>query len=200
MLTCFFILPAIVRKLTSAILIFVLFFNLFGYRFIADYLQHKSDKHLEARLDKNNYNESELLELKIPLHLQYQTSSSAFERYDGEVKLNGVLYKYVKRKVINDTLVLLCIPNLQKMELQTAKNDFFKNTNDLAQNNSSKKSDNSKPVSFQKLTSEYEQQSFGFNTGSMSRISQNFGLNYLEKNLTSSPHVSPEQPPDFISA
>src|SRR6185295_4704314 len=100
---------------------------------------------LEARLDKDHYNESELIELKVAIHLPYQTSWSHFERYDGEVQLNGILYKYVKRKVINDTLVLLCIPNQEKMNLQTAKNDFFKNTNDLA-NTDSKKSGNSKTI------------------------------------------------------
>src|ERR1044071_4598320 len=157
----------VVRKIASATLIFILLFNLFGYRLVVDYLQHKSDTRLEARLDKNNYNESELIELKIPIHLPYQTSWAEFERYDGEVQLDGVLYKYVKRKVINDTLVLLCIPNHQKMELQTAKNDFFKNTNDLAQNNSSKKSDNSKTLSFKKLMSEYDDQTFGIKPGSL---------------------------------
>ena len=82
---------------------------LFGYRFVADYMQQRSDKQLEAHLDKNNYKESELIELKVPIHLPYQTTWAEFERYDGEVELNGILYKYVKRKVVNDTLVLLCI-------------------------------------------------------------------------------------------
>lgn len=188
------------RKIASAILIVILLFNLFGYRFISDYLQYKSDARLEARLDKSNYNESELIELKIPVHLPYQTTWAEFERYDGEVQLNGILYKYVKRKVINDTLVLLCIPNHGKMDLQTARDDFFKNTNDLAQNNSSKKSDNSKTISFKKLMSEYDEQSFGFNASSIYSANQNFGFNYAVKNLSNSPHVSPEQPPDFISA
>ena len=187
------------RKFTSAILICILFFNWFGYRFVADYLQQKYDTQLEARLDKNHYNEAELIELKIPIHLPYQTTWAEFERYDGEVQLNGILYKYVKRKVTNDTLVLLCIPNHQKMNLQTAEDDFFKNTNDLAQNNS-KKSDNSKSISFKKLMSEYDEQSFGFKVNSIDNSDQNFGLNYGVKKPANSPHISPEQPPDFIIA
>ena len=190
----------IVRKITSAILICILFFNLFGYRFVADYLQHKSDTRLEARLDKNNYNESELIELKIPIDLPYQTNWAEFERYDGEVQLNGILYKYVKRKVTNDTLVLLCIPNHQKMDLQTARDDFFKNTNDLAQNNNSKKSDNSKTISFKKSISEYDEQFFGFDGNTFSNANQTFGFAYLVNNPTNSPHISPEQPPDLICA
>ena len=188
------------RKIASAILICILLFNLFGYRFVADYLQHKSDTRLEARLDKNNYSESELIELKIPINLPYQTSWAEFERYDGEVQLNGILYKYVKRKVTNDTLVLLCIPNHKKMNLQIAEDDFFKNTNDLAQNDNSKKSDNSKTISFKKLMSEYDQQSFGFNANSIHNVNRSFGCNYLVKEPANSPHISPEQPPDFLRA
>jgi hypothetical protein len=189
-----------VRKIASAILIFILLFNLFGYRFISDYLQKKSDTQLEVRLDNNKYDESQLIELKIPIHLPYQTSWSQFERYDGEVQLNGILYKYVKRKVVNDTLVLLCIPNHQKMELQTAKNDFFKNTNDLAQNNGSKKSDNSKNISFKKLISEYDEQSFGIKPVSLFSYLPKYGFTYLVINTVNSPHLSPEQPPEFLSA
>jgi hypothetical protein len=187
-----------VRKIASAILICILLFNLFGYRFVADYFQQKADARLEARLDKNYYNEAELLELKIPMHVEDQTSSRAFERVDGEVTLDGVLYKYVKRKVTNDTMVLLCIPHHQKMDLQKARDDFFKNTNDIAQNNSNK-SDNSKTISFKKLLSEYDEQVFSFKANSITGPRQDFEV-INSVNFPNSPHVSPEQPPDAISA
>ncbi|MEO6329112.1 MAG: hypothetical protein ABIO55_09275, partial [Ginsengibacter sp.] len=173
--------------------------NLFGYRLVSDYLQQKYDARLEARLDKNHYNEAELVELKIPIHLPYQTSWADFERYDGEVEFNGILYKYVKRKVANDTLIVLCIPNQQKMNLQTAKNDFFKTTNDLA-NNNSKKSGGSKTIFFKKLTSEYDDRTYNFNANVVHDDQKCFGLAKLVANLLSSPHISPEQPPDFIGA
>ena len=186
------------RKIASAILICILLFNLIGYRFVADYMQQKSDTQLEARLDQNHYNEAELVELKIPIHLEYQINSPTFERIDGEVKLDGILYKYVKRKVTNDTLVLLCLPNHKKMDLQKAKDEFFKNTNDIAQGNNSKKSDNSKSISFKKLTSEYEEQSLSFNAQQINSH-HDFGIFSLI-NLSKSPHISPEQPPEPISA
>jgi hypothetical protein len=161
-------------------------------------MQQKSDARLEARLDRNHYNEAELLELRIPIHLEYQINSAAFERVNGEVKVDGILYKYVKRKVTNDTLVLLCIPNHQKMDLQKAWDDFFKNTNDIAQGNNSKKSDNSKSISFKKITSEYEEQFLSFNHQQINSH-LDFGIVSLAS-LSTSPHVSPEQPPEAISA
>lgn len=178
---------------------FILLFNLVGYRFVVDYMQQKSDEALEARLDLDDYNESELIEIKIPVNMPYQTSWSEYERYDGEVEMDGISYKYVKRRLLNDTLYLRCIPNTQKMRLQTAKNDFFKNNNDIAQNNSSKKSDNAKSLALKKLICEYDEHTFSFNAGALSITQRSFGR-CLVKGIISSAHISPEQPPDLLVA
>jgi len=186
-----------VRKFASAILMFILLFNLAGYRFIVDYMQKRSDEKLEVRLDHDEYNESQLIEIKIPVHMPYQTSWSEYERYDGEVEMDGISYKYVKRKLSNDTLYLKCIPNTQRMQLQAAKNDFFKNSNDIAQSNNSKKSDNSKSVTLKKLICEYDEQDFLFKLNFLSTTQQLFRL-YLQNRIITSAHISPEQPPDFL--
>ena len=185
------------RKLFAAIIICILLFNWFGYRLVTNYMQHKADIRLESKLDNNHYDESQLIEIKVPINLPYQTTWSSFERYDGEVEMNGILYKYVKRKLVNDTLVLLCIPNHQKMELRTASNDFFKNTNDLSQTNS-KKSGNSNTGSFKKLMSDYDEHTFAVHIHTLG-LDPLFGSRYLTGNLLSSPHHSPEQPPDLLA-
>lgn len=167
---------------------------------MVNYLQHRSDTHLEALLDDNQYDDSQLIELKIPTHLPYQTSWASFERYNGEIEMNGKLYRYVKRKVYNDTLYLMCIPNNNKMNLEIARNDFFKNTNDLNQNNNSNRSDNSKSSSFKNTMSEYDGYSFIFNLNVRESSSCKFPLNYQVNKLLTSPHISPEQPPDHIPA
>lgn len=187
------------KKTSSALLICLLLFNWFGYNLVANYLQQKSDKHLEALLDDNRYDDAQLLELKIPTQVPYQTSWASYERYDGEVEMNGVLYKYVKRKVSNDTLYLLCIPNTSKMDLQAARDDFFKNTNDLAQNKNSNQSNNSKSA-FKNLMSEYDASSFIFKLNERELASLNCNFTYQINSLFTSPHISPEQPPDFLLA
>ena len=162
-------------------------------------MQQELNDQFEARLDNNAYDESQLVELKIPIHLPYQTSWSSYQRYNGEIEINGILYKYVKRKVANDTLSLMCIANTKKMHLETAKDDFFKISNDLMQNNNSKKSGNSKSA-FKNLQGEYDQYSFVSNTFSMVYGRQNCWLPIQSQNLLSSPHISPEQPPDMEEA
>ena len=126
-------------KRAAAILLLLIFlFNWFGYRLLSDYLQHRADTQLEAQLDQQQYNESSLIEIRVPLNMPYQSISSDFERYDGEIEFNGIHYKYVKRKVENGELVLLCLPNENRMRLQSARDEFFKLVNDLQHNSQSK--------------------------------------------------------------
>jgi hypothetical protein len=157
-------------------------------------MEHKADSRLEIKLDNNHYDESQLIELKIPIDLPYQSTWASFERFDGEIEMNGTLYKYVKRKLVNDTLVLLCIPNHQKMELQTARNDFFKNTNDLSQNSSKKSGSNT--ATFKKLMSDYDDHSYRLHVNS-AQYQQVFSFSYTAGQLLHIPHISPEQPPDM---
>lgn len=180
-------------------LILIFLFNLGGYRLWFYYEQQQSDKRLEASIDKNEYDKADLITIKVPLSLPYQTDWKEFERVEGEINLHGKIYKYVKRKVQKGELILLCIPDHNKMQLETAKDDFFKYANDLMQNNSSKKSDNSKAAAFKNLLSEYYQISIDFNKNSIQQTKQSFSLPYQVGNLVSSPHISPEQPPDFSS-
>jgi hypothetical protein len=144
-------------KRAAAILLLIIFlFNWFGYRLLSDYLQHRADTQLESRFDQQQYNEANLIEIRVPLNMPYQSISSDFERYDGETEFNGIHYKYVKRKVENGVLVLLCLPNESRMRLQNARDEFFKLVNDLQHDTQSK---NSTPASsIKNPVTEYWQQ------------------------------------------
>ena len=119
-------------KQTAAILfLFVALFNLGGYRLLTGHLQNQANKELETKLDNRQYDRAELILIKTPLQLPYY-SSSRFERVSGEIVLKGVVYKYVERRVCNDTLELLCIKDAQRTSLQQAKEEFYKQSNGLA--------------------------------------------------------------------
>jgi hypothetical protein len=147
---------SIVKKLAAILLIGVFFFNWFGFRLLTDYLQHRADQQLEARLDLNDYDESLLIEMRVPLNMPYQTQSSGFERIDGEIEIDGIHYKYVKRKIEMGELVLLCLPNHSKMQLESASDNFFQLVNDL-QNPVQNKGSQPAP-SFKSPVTEYWQQ------------------------------------------
>lgn len=168
-----------------------------GYRFVFNYAQQQSDQTFIANLDNDNYNEAELLTIKVPISIPYQNDRQNFERVDGEINYQGKFYKYVKRKIEDGQLVLLCLPDQNKMRLQSAKDDFFKTANDLVQNNQSKKSDHSKSTSFKNLASDYITET-SINNDVLFAVTLPIGVTKKAANLSSCPHLSPEQPPDFI--
>jgi len=94
-------------------------------------LQQKEQSFFEATLDKEDYNEKDLITFKVPLSMPYQVSWKDFERVDGEITINGVIYKYVKRKIEDGQLILLCLPYYKKMTLVRASTEFGSHGNDL---------------------------------------------------------------------
>ena len=143
------------KRIASILLLCILFFNWFGYRILSDYYEHQADVVLEQKLDNSDYDESQLIEIKVPLKLPYQTNWKEFERFDGEIEVDGVHYKYVKRAVYNDSLILLCLPNEGKMKLLSARDEFFKLVNDIQDPSQGKKSDKSNSLSVKNPVTEY---------------------------------------------
>lgn len=184
------------KKLLAILLLFLLFFNWYGYRLLSAYLQAASDTTLEAKLDKNEYEESQLIELRIPINLPYHNDWTGFERYSGDIEIDGVHYKYVKRKVEKGELVLMCLPNNEKQLLQTARDNFFKLVNDLQQNDSGKKSEKNSANAFKGLFAEYQQEKNNWTVDQILAIRANYQSSAF---VQVSGHFtdSPEQPPDF---
>jgi hypothetical protein len=181
-------------KRAAAILLLIIFlFNWFGYRLLSDYLQHRSDARLEAQLDQQQYNEASLIEIRVPLNMPYQSISSSYERYDGEIEFNGIHYKYVKRKVENGELVLLCLPNENRMRLQNSRDEFFKLVNDLQHNSQSK---NSTPASsIKNPVTEYWQQQNNWQLQALAAQLHHY-TGYAIVIPTSPLVITPAQPPE----
>jgi len=95
-----------------------------GYLPLYNYLINKADEQQISVVERQGYADSELIVVKTALHLPYFTSNSDYVRVDGRIELNGIHYNYVKRKVSNDTLYLLCLPNQKKTALYAEKNSL----------------------------------------------------------------------------
>ena len=130
------------RKIASILLLAILAFNWVGYQLFSDYLQDRADNNFTAAIDENRYNESELVSVKVPAsYLSGYVHNNQFERVDGKVTIDGVQYNYVKRRIANDSLEFLCVPNHTATRIQSAKEDFFKLVNDLQHPGQGKKAD-----------------------------------------------------------
>ena len=184
------------KGFAAAIILFILCFNWFGYSTVVFLMQQKADMQLEASLDTKSIKESELFEIKIPLHLPYQTNWANYERYDGEVKLDGTIYKYVKRKVTSDTLHLMCIRNTKKMEYENAKSEFYKGANDLTSKNNSKKTPS---ITIKKMVVDVDNVLFYIGIKEIILGENNY---YPSRagSISNAHLISPKQPPDGFLA
>ncbi len=186
----------ILRRIISILLLGILLFNWVGYRMFSSYLEDKANAQFEARLDKNEYNEDQLLSIKIPVtHLPYYTNSKSFDRVNGEIEMQGMLYKYVKRRIFNDSIELLCIRDESAMQLHSAKDDFFKLINGLQFNDSrhSKKADPHKAVSKSFCSDNYTLGNVVSLRTPCTILSKNFSP-YLSA-ITGAYSFTPERPP-----
>jgi len=126
------------KKILSIFLLGTFLFNIIGYKVFFYFIQQNAEYRIQAKIDTIKDDDKGLSIVRVPLNLPYQTNWAEFERIDGEVSFNGITYKYVKRKVFNDTLVLVCLPFKEKTVIQKNSNDYFKKVNDLA-NDTNKK-------------------------------------------------------------
>lgn len=155
-----------------------------------------ADRQLEARLDNNDYQESDLVEVRVALNMPYQNEKSEFERHYGEIEVNGRLYTYVKSKVEQGYLVLMCIPNDSKEKIKAASNDFFKMANGLTTDQPGKKQSN---TNFAKnFWSEYDGRETDFSIDVHTELINKYFLD----NASSLSNVclsTPSQPPEVVT-
>jgi hypothetical protein len=181
------------KKIAAISILGILLFNWCGYRWVIDFMQQRADTRLEARLDRNDYDESRLVEIRIPLNMPYQSNWSGFERYNGEVEYNGIHYKFVKRKIENGQLVLKCIPNDTRQRLQTARDDFFKLVNDLQQEHSSQKSGNTHIV--KNNLGDYDDHTMQISVAMYCPALKDYAIFHVPR-VNANFHLAIEQPPE----
>lgn len=140
------------KKIGSILFLLILVFNFWGYKWALSYLEQKATVRLEQKLDAGKYDLSQLVEVKIPLHLPYYNEQRDYETFYGEVELNGQSYQYVKRKISGDTLFLLCIQHTEKNDINLAKSDYFKSVNNLQHDGQQK---GNQPASVKLMLSEF---------------------------------------------
>lgn len=156
-------------------------------------LQQKAGKELVTRLDNNQYNDKDLITLTVPLSMPYLTDSKDFERKDGEITINGKIYHYVKQKISNGNLILKCVPDVQKMHLENAKDNFFSLANEL-QNNSNSKNSGEHSQIIKLVFSDYIKTENVVNAFAVSNVANTCTDNYFA-HLQKGENLIPEQPP-----
>ncbi len=126
------------RRIVSIFLISCFLFNIAGYKLFFYYQLAQADSRIQARIETIHESDKNLFAVKIPIRLPYHTDWKDFESVEGEMTYNNTTYKYVKRKVLRDTLILLCIEHQEKSLIEKNSSDYSKRINDLLPDNSKK--------------------------------------------------------------
>jgi hypothetical protein len=186
------------RKIAAILLLLIFVFNLFGYKIFISCMVSNTSHSLEAAIDKNSYTEDQLISIKKPINLPYYNNTKDFTRSYGEVEMNGVFYQYVKSRIYNDSLEMLCIPNTSKQQLLHAKDDFAQAAFDLQKDGTKKATGQGKMASFIKLFTEYEKYT-GWRLQTLNSCTALQHTSYYNANSGSLHKATIEQPPDAFS-
>jgi hypothetical protein len=117
------------KKTFSILLVVLLLLNVLGYYGVFLGLQYKNTHDLALRLDADNYTNDEAVTIKIPLAIPYMESTD-YERVTGEFEHNGEFYTLVKQKLVQDTLIIVCVKNHEGKQIKKALVDYVKTFTD----------------------------------------------------------------------
>ena len=127
------------KKALSILLLLVFLFNVGGYYIVFWGLRYQTDQELTYRLNTDQYDPSETIEIKIPVTLPYPIQSQEFERVDGRFEHGGEHFKLIKHKLQNDTLYVVCLRDRETKQLTAALTDYVHLTQALPGADSSQK-------------------------------------------------------------
>ncbi len=113
-------------------------FTTIGYKLLFYYQIRAADSRIQAKIETLHESDESLFTVKIPIRLPYHTDWKDFESVEGEMTYDNTTYKYVKRKVLRDTLILLCVKHQEKSVIEKNSNEYFKKVNDLTTDHSKK--------------------------------------------------------------
>lgn len=181
------------KKVFAILLFSVHLFNLAGYTLVFRLLSQQNTTQTLQHIEEGNYSDDDLILVKVPVLLPYASDWSEYERYSGEIEWGGVHYNYVKRKVLNDTLYLMCLPDMNRTKLSDAHDQYTRKVNGDT-NTSQKGSDTSAKVIV--LSGEYTASETGYALNHPAGIIQkNYRL--FSDRLMQTDSETAIQPPDI---
>lgn len=169
-------------------LIAVILLNTMGYYAVFLGLQYKNSMAMTARLDADQYDESQTTTLEIPLAVPYMTDDADFKRVDGIFEYKGQFYRLVKQKYEKDMLKVVVIMDNENKRINEAMTSYVLAFGDAGDDHDSKIT-----ISFIK---DYIPQTFTIQTtavGWQSDVVESIAVNNLTSTFTASVTHPPER-------
>lgn len=181
------------KKIFAIAMLALFLFNMGGYQLLFQYVIYRSDVAISNQINNNKYQSTDLVDIKIPVHLNIQDWAD-YQPISGQIKDGATCYNYAELKMTKDTLYLKCIQNTDKAKLISAKIIYTKQLNDIPTN---KKAHNV-PVKKANTLSDYRLQAFNYHH---SRFGKSFVQNIQPVTCKlDRPYISsPGKPPNSMA-
>ena len=114
------------KKVIAITLVVLILFNTMGFYGLFVGLRYKAKRDIVQRLDRDQYSAEETITLKVPLSIPYIADDDDFQRVNGEFMHEGEFYRLVKQKLVQDTLYIVCIKDIQTKHIKRALADYVK--------------------------------------------------------------------------
>jgi hypothetical protein len=121
------------RKIVSILLVVLLLINASGYYLISIGL-FIHDKEQSLKLLNGEYSGSDAIIIKLPLSLPYSTNDNTYETAEGKFLFNKETYRIVKKKIINDTVLIVCVKDHIDSKIRIQMSNLANSQTDLPQN------------------------------------------------------------------
>ena len=115
----------ITRKVITSALLFILSFNWLGYDLVFSFMNRHLQDVARQNIDLGRYDATKLKEIRVDLGLPYPTDWNEFEKVNGTVTVNGVVYEFVERKYEKGQMVYRVLPNVKSTGLQQTRNAWM---------------------------------------------------------------------------
>jgi hypothetical protein len=181
------------KQAAAILLSVVLLFNWYGFQPLMNWMDARADNEMVQQLNQLQYEESSLIEISVTTNLPYTNNWTDFERTDGTVEFNGKHYSYVMRKMVDGKMIYKCIPNEERNNISSVRNEFFKQAFDASTIATSKKQDSNKSISVKKTMEDFTDNLFQITFPVA--VSQNPSYIIANTHLANGFNVLPYQPP-----
>lgn len=125
------------KRLIALPLLLLIFFNTIGYYYVLLLIETNQLTEAIAKISESENEISGNLLIKIPLSMPYGRNDSEYKRAYGEFALDGQVYHFVKKKVYNDTLFVICLRDTKATEIKKRIHDHSKSYSDQQQDQTS---------------------------------------------------------------
>ena len=122
------------QRLTVISLLCLLLFNAFGYYLLSGYQQKKAKIMGYAHLK-----DADFTIIKLPASLYLHLDNTDFEYSDQVFEYKNETFNKVKQRIVDDTLQIYCVRNIQHEQLKAHFNDYVSGQMDIDNNNGSSK-------------------------------------------------------------